>query len=313
MKTISVIITLLFYLNINQHPILAQASGEISYPSLGIAFTIPDGWVGQEVEGGYLIGHQTHPGFALMMVSDVNSLEELKAEAKKGINESSGTQLNLKGELEQIGSTALGGVFEGTLEFQPVTSYIIGVVNSYGSGVSIITAASPDLYSETHKNLAQELALSLSFSKPETPTAPPPSAATASVNWKERFSNAKLTYMDSYYSSGSSYGGYSTGGGYSTSREIHLCSEGYFRYKSSDYMSVDTGGAFGSSSGGNTGDGSWQITYDSQGNPFLVLKFRTGETYEYSLTYEDKKTYLNGDRYFVTYASSGPDYAPECF
>jgi len=282
-----------------------QATGLVEFPYLGVNFTIPNGWVGQEIEGGYIIGHQTQPGFGFLTVMEANSLEEIRQEAAKGIMDAEGTSLQLSGSLTEISASSLGGMFEGKLQHQPVKAYMIGVLNPHGQGVTVLTAGSPGIFSDVHKNLAIELSKSLQFSKAKTS----PEAA----QWKEKFQNAKLTYMDSYYSSGGSYNGFSTGGGYSTTKEIHLCSQGYFRYKSSDFTSMDTGGAFGSSHGGSSGDGTWEIGANVQGKPTLVLKFLDGNVHEYILTYEDKKTFLNGNRYYVTYASSGADYAPDCF
>lgn len=119
--------------------------------------------------------------------------------------------------------------------------------------------------------------------------------------------------MDSYSSSGPSYDGYSTGGGYSSETQIHLCAQGYFKFKSSSSVSIATGGAFGSSSGNKKGDGSWEITGNAQGQAVLKLNFNNGQVHEYILTYEDNKTFLNGERYFFTYGNDNPEYRPDYF
>lgn len=296
---------LLFFVFLITFAASAQSTGVVSYKYLGIQFTIPEGWVGQEVQGGYLIGHNTEPGFAFMSTMEAKSLDEIRALGQQGIMEADGTYLQLQSQLEQISQSSLGGEFRGTLQNTPVTAYLLGVLNPQGSGVLIMAATSPEQYSATHKQLALQLANSLVFSKAETPPL--------AEQWKQKFANAKLTYMDSYYSSGSSYNGYSTGGGYQVKREIHLCAQGFFKYASSSSMSVDTGGAFGSSHGNSGGDGNWEIVGDQNGEPVLRLNFHNGQVYEYVLAYQDNKTFLNGERYFVTYANDGPDYAPDCF
>jgi len=283
----------------------AQSTGKVEYKYLGISFTIPEGWVGQEVKGGYLIGHNSEPGFAFLSTAQANSLNEIRMQAQQGIVEAGGTNLQLQGQLESISANSLGGDFTGTLENTSVKAFLIGVINTQGSSVLVMAAATPELYSSIHKDLAVQLAKSLVFSKAEVP----PVAA----QWQEKFTNAKLTYMDSYYSSGSSYGGYSTGGGYSMKREIHLCAQGYFKYTGSSSTSIDTGGAFGSSSGSTAGDGNWEIVGNQNGEAVLRLNYHNGDVYEYTLAYQDNKTLLNGERYYVTYASSGEDYAPDCF
>ena len=298
------ILSLLIFLTTMQYT-KAQQSGLIDYPHLGVQFTIPDGWAGQETDGGFIIGHPSKPGFAFLSIMEASSLEEIRAQGEQGIREADSTYLQLQGSMEQLNANTLGGLFSGSLQQSPAKAYMLGVLNPHGSGVLVMAASTPEQYSEMHRQLAIDLANSLVFRKPEVP----PVAA----QWKEKFANAKLTYMASYYSSGSSYGGYSTGGGYSVTKEIHLCAQGYFKSSGSSSMSIDTGGAFGNSRGSSQGDGSWEIAGNQQGQPVLRLRFNTGEVREYTLSSEEGKTFLNGERYYVTYASSGPDYAPDCF
>ncbi|MGK7394417.1 MAG: hypothetical protein ACNS62_07580 [Candidatus Cyclobacteriaceae bacterium M3_2C_046] len=293
---------LTFSINLNLN---AQNTGKVDYKYLGISFQIPDGWIGQEAGEGYLVGSNTVSGFAYIIPHQEKSLEALKQQAQQGIQDNNGTALRLAGELKTSGSNAIAAEFSGTLEWQPVKAYLIGMVNPHGQGITIMAAASPADYNQAHQDLAQQLAGSMSFYQPEQ--------SQAVAEWRQTLNNAKLTYMDSYYSSGSSYGGYSTGGGYSDKVEIHLCSQGFFKYVSSSSMSIDTGGAFGNSSGSNQGDGTWEVAGNAGGEAVLQLKFMNGEVHEYTLTYENKGTYLNGKRYYRTYASEGADYAPDCW
>jgi hypothetical protein len=283
----------------------AQTTGEVNLKTLGIQFTIPEGWVGQEMQGGYIVGSNTEPGFAFLTTHNYKTVEHIKQQAMQGIVEQNGTMLNVSGQLEPVGNQGIGAEFSGTLEGQQVKAYIVGLVNPLGDGVTIMATTSPEQYSATHKQLALQLANSMRFSKPETPPIV--------EEWKQALQNSRLTYMDSYYSSGSSYGGYSTGGGYSDKEEIHLCGQGYFKYKSKSSMSIDTGGAFGNSSGGGQGNGTWEVVGNAQGGATLRLNFQNGEVYEYTLDYQDQKTLLNGKRYFRTYGNGGTNDGPECF
>ncbi len=284
---------------------VAQTTGEVNFKTLGIKFTIPDGWVGQEVQGGYIIGHNTEPGFALLTLHEYTSVAQLEQQARQGISEQNGTNLKLSGELETIGQKGIGGEYGGTLEGQKVKAYLLGLVNPHGNGVTIMAATTPEQYAEKHKQLALQLANSIRFSKPET--------LPVVEEWKQVLNNSRLTYMDSYSSNSGSFGGYSTGGGYSSEVQIHLCGQGYFKYKSSSSTSIDTGGAFGSSSGGGSGNGIWEVVGNNQGGAVLRLNFHNGEVYEYTLEYKEEKTFLNGNRYFRTYGTSGMDDGPECY
>ncbi|MEQ9438621.1 MAG: hypothetical protein RIG62_06215 [Cyclobacteriaceae bacterium] len=279
---------LLFTIDIS----VAQVSGPVSLPQLGVEFTIPEGWVGQETEAGYVLGSYTQPGFVLLTTHSYTTLGQLEVEAKKGIVEQNGTQLQLLGSLEKLNANGIAGSYHGTLEGQPAQAYVIGLLNPHGSGVTIITATTQDQYSEQYPKLARTLAESFVFS---------PAKVLPIVNeWKQLLQNTRLTYMDSYYSSGPSSDGYSTGGGYSSEIVISLCDKGHFFYSSNGQMSVDTGGAFANSHNNDGGQGNWKVTgYGTQG-AMLQLNFVNGEVYEYKLAYEDQKTYLNGQRYFRT-------------
>ncbi len=118
--------------------------------------------------------------------------------------------------------------------------------------------------------------------------------------------------MNSYYSSGGSYGGYSTGGGYSDKEIIDLCAQGYFNFSSSNSMSFDTGGGFGSSNSSDKGAGKWIVVNDAQGQDILELTYYNGKVQNYTLTVDGTKTMLNGYRYFRTYGTVADD-GPDCF
>ena len=297
--------TFLTILTLSSMDAYTQTIGEVNFETLGIRFTIPDGWVGQEVNGGYIVGSNTEPGFAFLTLHQYSTMAQLTQQARQGIAEQNGTNLSLSGEIENLNERSIGAEYSGTLEGQSVKAYVVGLVNPLGNGVTIMAATTPDQYSGTHKQLALQLANSTQFSQPETPSVV--------EEWKQTLQNSRLTYMDSYQSSSGSYGGYSTGGGYSSETQIHLCGQGFFKYKSSSSMSVDTGGAFGSSSDSGQGNGTWEVVGNTQGGATLRLNFHNGEVYEYTLEYRDKKTFLNGNRYFRTYGTAGVDDGPECF
>jgi len=111
--------------------------------------------------------------------------------------------------------------------------------------------------------------------------------------------------------------GYNSGygsGGYQDKTVIDQYSAGYFRYNDQSQTVINAGDyAGGSSSGSSAGSGEWHII--SQGNQAdLQLKFNDGEVYEYGLTEQNGKTFLNDNRYFRTYSdSSVEDGRPECY
>ncbi len=276
-----------------------QQTGEVNYEQLGISFTIPDGWVGQESNGVYLMGSNSVPGFILLMVQSYPDLEAMKKDLEAGYSEGIGTNLNPTSKLEDLGNDALGAVYSGTLEGQPAKGYIIGALNPHGQEVGIMAITTAQQYSEAQPNAAKAVWRSLKFS--EIKTAP------IAQQWKEKLSNVKLTYMDSYYSSSYTDGGIS--GGYETKNIFDLCGAGYFNYYGSDNMSA--GGDFSSaySSNSSRGSGTWDVLIDANGAPVLQLQFNNGQTWEYNIEMKEKEFYMNGKRYYRTWSG---DYAPNC-
>ena len=97
----------------------SQATGKIEYKQLGLSFVIPEGWVGQETQVGYMMGSNSIPGVILMLPHDVPyTLDQIKQQAYQGLTDENGTALKLSGELSDLGKQSVGGLFSGTLEWQ---------------------------------------------------------------------------------------------------------------------------------------------------------------------------------------------------
>ena len=289
--------------------VLAQQTGEVSFPEYGLSFTVPDGWAGQVMGEAFLIGHQTQPGFLMLTANEARSLEQMRREAAQGMNDpANGLFLQPEGTLEPIGDHGLGGAFSGSMGGQPVKSYLVGLINPHGQGVLIMSAVSASQWSAQYRELALQLAGSVRFSKVEK--APVAGQGGSVADWKYRLGDTRLTYMESYNSIDYSNPGYTTGGGYSNKEVIDLCSQGYFHYSSSSFMSVDGGpAASGNSRGRQRGAGTWEVRAEANGNKTLVLSFHNGEVYEYTLSYPEKKMHLNGTRYYHTWTGEN---APRC-
>ncbi len=267
----------------------------INYEQLGISFTIPEGWIGQEVNDAYLIASQTKPGFIMLSVQEYSSQEIMLSEMQAGYQEGFGTSLRPAGDVEVIDQNTLGAEYNGMLEGQPAKAYVTGTINDYGQDVYIMAATTAELYTEEYKQLALMLEKSLTFVQVK------PAAATQ--DWKTLLSNTKLTYMDSYSSNSYTSGGVS--GGYSSKTVFDLCSRGYFNYYGSNNVSLGSDVSSGYSGSRGQGSGQWEVV----GNT-LRLKFNNGEIWEYELTMQDGKTFLNGNRYFRT---TEGEYAPNCY
>ncbi len=268
--------------------VYSQSTGEIDYPYLGIKFTIPEGWKGQELEEGYIMGSDTEAGFIFLMTHESKNLEQLNAEARQGIYEEGGTQLQLNGELEPVGNAGVGGMFTGMLEYSQAQAYIVAVINPFGTGVTVMAITDPQHYSERYESLAKEVAKNLKFALPkEIPVV---------KEWEQTLKGAKLTYMSSSSSSGYSSYGYS-----STTEEILLCSNGQFTYYYNSSISAGSSGVSGYSDNNDNGQGTWSVIGDGAEGAILQLDYNDGRQNQFQITYSEEKTYLNDSRYFRTY------------
>ena len=290
MKNLIILIAVLFTTNL-----FAQKTGRVDYKTLGISFTIPDGWVGQETEASFIMGSNTVAGFILLIPNGITSMSAMEMEARKGISEENGTFLQLDGELEKINNNTIGGEYKGLIEWSKCKAFMIGKVNPFGNGVTVLAATTSQLYSAEYKKLAKQVAASIQFSKPVLPEV--------SKQWSETLKNARLTYMNTV----SSYDG-----GFSDKIVIDLCAQGYFRHSSNSSMAFDTDAGFGSSHANDKGAGTWKVTANAAGQAVLQLNFNDGSISEYVITLEDGKTFLNGTRYFRTYGNTRND-GPDCF
>lgn len=296
--------TILFTLMVLPVLLQSQDSGQKDFPSLGISLTIPSGWLGQENEAGYVMGSHSDPGLILIMPHQTQDLEQLKLEASQGVADNEGTSLMLDGDIQSFSSTGIEASYQGTVGYHGAKAYAVGLINPYGTGLTIIAMTTTDQFTDLHKNLAREVARSVQFTKIEV--------QESTSGWGDMLKNARLTYMHTYSSGTGSYGGYTTGGGFSDKEVIDLCAQGFFNHSSSSSMSIDTGGAFGHSSNSGQGSGTWKVIVNAQGQDVLQLNFYNGQVYEYALSLEDNKTYLNGTRYFRTYGTTTDD-GPNCF
>jgi len=284
-------------------PALAE---EFSDPAAGWAFPVPEGWVGRAQDGGVLLGSNTLPGLVVVQPHPYGSTAELRTAAQDGWVEE-GVFLQLGGTPEAFGENGVLAPFTGTVQGEKAKAVAIGLISPNGGGLvvlGIVAEASP---TDHHRTVAEEIARSIRFSAPQTPDVV--------TEWTEWFNDRRLTYMWSYNSGVGADGSYAGG---SQKTIIDLCSSGNFWYHDSNSMSIDGGNAYsyqGTVGGGGSeqGHGSWEIVAQA-GEPYLVLRFQDGETWNYHLTYEDNKTYLGEQRFFVTGASSGiADQTPDCW
>ncbi|MGE0125684.1 MAG: hypothetical protein AB7U25_22355 [Vicinamibacterales bacterium] len=267
---------------------LAAQGGQVAdYPELGVRFTIPAGWSGRELDESVVLTSTTVPGLVVLLPHEHREIAALRAEAEGGIDDGAGTALTPHGALAAMGSSGISGEFRGRFDGAPATAYAVGLVNPHGRGLTVVAVTSPEAYTPAHRALALEVARSVEFSAPRVPTVV--------AEWRQGLSGRRLARYASSYGSGS--GGYS---GFQSSTQFHLCTSGDFVYGGRESGSFDTPGAFGSTGGGSTGSGRWDVIVNPDGSPWLQLRYHTGAVENYRLEHRGANTYLNGARYFRT-------------
>ena len=257
-----------------------KATGKIfTDVSTGYQFNIPKDWVSQKnQDGSYLIGHNTKPGFILVMPHNYTSVQQIYQETISGIQDE-GIQLTPSSDLTTYGKNGLIGNFNGYIEGQTVKADAISLVSNYGGGLSILIAVRSDLYKTEYLTIIQSIANSVVFSKPKT--------SPIAQQWTTRLTGKKLQYLK-------------TANGFSDKTIIDLCRSGQFGYYNNS-SGMSGGMTTLTYAGQNKGHGTWKIIARGQ-EPLLILRFNNGEVYEYNLTNRDSngQINLNRRRYFVT-------------
>lgn len=249
----------------------------------GYQFNIPSDWVGKQVDGGsYLIGHNTKPGFILVMPNQYTSLSQMQQESIQGIQEE-GIHLMPTGGIEKYGNNGLLANYSGTIEGQIVTAHAIGFVAPHGNGLTILIAVRKDLYQQAYLSILQSIANTVTFSKP--------TMSPVAGQWKNRIKGKRLLYLK-------------TANGFSDKVIIDLCSSGQFGY-SSNSSGMSGGTSVLTYAGQDGGQGTWKIISRGQ-TPVLMLTYNSGEFAEYNLTNgtSNGQIQLNGRRYFIQEESS---------
>lgn len=279
----------------------AQETGKVNYPDLGISFHVPEDWVGNKVASGFAITSSKTQGVIMILTHDLHSIPDMEQEAKSGFEISKNTILTPINGVEKISDNTIAGMYTGTIDTKPVKALIVGVINPYGNGLTILCAAGANLFTEDLQKAGLIVTASVDFYNPDVQKATD-SSYEESAELSEVFKNCRLTFMETYGT---------FGGGYSNRTTIDLCGKGYFKHSSFSTVSMDAGGSSGYGGNNNQGAGTWRVVKKQELSE-LQLTFYNGKVYEYIISIDEEgKTFLDGERYFRTYKGAGK-YSPQC-
>ncbi|MEL6922815.1 MAG: hypothetical protein AAFO94_02125 [Bacteroidota bacterium] len=262
-------------------------SGNVDYPELGISFTIPTGWVGQESENAVIMGSNTVAGYLIIMTNGAANLQQLIQEAKMGLNDQ-GVSLQLQGEVKTVSQTQIEATYQGSFNYETAKCFGTAKIDGKGKGVTVLALTSVEAFGESQINAARQLMRSVRFTQAK--------ASQLSVAWQQKIGGRRLVYMNT--SGGSDYGGGYSGS--STRINIDLCTSGRFNYYFNSQSSFDSSGGFGYAHGNDSNTGTWKVM-SSQSGSALILSYDNGEVSEFSLSENaEGHLLLNNTRYLRT-------------
>ena len=204
-----------------QAPAVAQQAaqgpgGAINDPYMGVSFDPPQGWRHEKRQAIYVMGHMTIPGMIIVMPHSYNSVQEVKASANESLYQGQDGQLMLTRALQVVSQNMLVGDFGGVLGGQQARGRIIFMLSPHGGGVLILAGADAGSYTQQYASLAEGVARSMKFSRPqESPEVP---------QWVMKLRGRRLVSLTS--GGDASYG---LSHNWTDRQELYLCSNGSFQ------------------------------------------------------------------------------------
>ncbi len=250
----------------------------------GVSFTLPDG-IGARISQGAdafdMESTEKQTLGAIYMKREVTDAEVREAlREAKDLGE--GVVLQLDGGIEEKDGVLRASYGNGTY-----VGVAVARLGEHGNGVAFFLAAAKSDRAYIEGKLDALI---------KSTTIVAPRESRDEQAWKQLLSGHKLTYLKSSSSTG-------IGGSYSGSSrtiEITLRADGTFYYSYQSSFSVDAGEAGGHGGGyGNKADtdqGRWKV--ELAGTTIVLVLAGEKTERRYKLTFSDKKTYLDGTRYF---------------
>lgn len=266
------------------------AGTPVEAPGLGVAFVLPEGWVGKYGQDAsnkvVVMGSNTIEGVGLAILQAGQSAAQLAAALGEPQDLGAGVVLRPTAPPDRQGSRI-------TARYQNnvYVGRALAVLGPTGTSV-IFFFAGPPKNEPAYGKLLEGLARSTGF------TAPVPAAAQTAAppvggleqEWSRLLAGQMLHYFSRYDSGGG-------GGGMASHRVLHLCADGRFSYAGDSSMTMNVPGANASGGGRGGSRGQWRIESPTQTTAVLVLTADGGSSMRWPLRYDGEKTFLNGQRW----------------
>ena len=167
----------------------------------------------------------------------------------------------------------------------------LALIAPTGSSV-IFFFVGPRKNDAAYAQLVEGLARSTTFGAPASVAAQPnaPAATGVDQQWSTLLSGQMLHYFSRYNSGGA-------GGGMAAHRVLHLCRNGRYSFAGESSMTMNVPGANASGAGRSSGAGQWRIESPTQTTAVLVLAPDGGSLMRWEVRFDGDKTFLNGQRW----------------
>jgi hypothetical protein len=270
------------------------AGTAVEAPSVGVAFVMPEGWVGKGGQNAsnqvVVMGSNTLEGVGVAILQAGQSAAQVTATLLEPQDLGAGVVLRPTAPPDSAARQA-GLTITARYQNNIYVGRALAVLGPTGNSVTFFFAG-PLKNEAAYEQLLEGLARTTGFAAPAPAIAQPgaPPAGDLDQQWSKLLAGQMLHYF-SRYNSGAG------GGGMASHKVLHLCSDGRFSYAGDSSMTMNVPGANASGGGRSGNRGQWSIESPTQTTAVLVLVADGGSPMRWQLRYDGDKTFLNGQRW----------------
>ena len=260
----------------------------IEYPSLGLAFSIPGGFYGEETVSGYSMVDNVNYRYLLIKPHGAKNMDAFDQYLDQSRLKIDDYTFYFNTPREHVDDKVFGKAFSamGDKGYN-FNGYAIILMNDQGQGMSVIAMTPQTTPNVSPKNLAMSLYRSVSLSAPVRDEK--------LEKWTRDLQNKYLIGISSHYF-GDSGSEFSSGG--DTQSEIWLCGNGTGKYKfKSSWSGSSSTGFTGYSTSANEIYGQWSLFYNLQSKPVLRIMDDKGNVMQFLVYYDGRTLTLNGAKF----------------